>query len=144
VGRSFGDLELPVVDAVPDVTSDPSSVNFVSVDLSSAELLHQRLRIHRSFLASEVARLKKESALDRVGVADDKLLVGWLVSLRGFRLPITVFLVVCSGLLRVHNLFLHDSFLLWFQRSNRGERRLCRLETRLTRGNFWRTSSEVR
>jgi hypothetical protein len=65
-GRSFGDLELPVVDAVPDVASDPSSVNFVTVDLPSAELLHQGLRIHRSFLLGEVAELFQESALDRV------------------------------------------------------------------------------
>ncbi len=90
-GRSFRDLELAIVDAVTNVASDPSGIDFVPVDLSSAELLHQRLRVHRSFLAGEVAEFQQKTSFYSVGVADGVLLVGWLGSFREL-LSVAVFL----------------------------------------------------
>jgi hypothetical protein len=50
VGRSFRDLELPVVDAVANVPSNASGIDFVSIDLSTCELRDEHRGIHRALL----------------------------------------------------------------------------------------------
>ena len=63
--RSLGVLELPVVDAVADVSVDTSGIDLVSVDLATSELRDEHRRVHGALLAGEVAELLQESALDR-------------------------------------------------------------------------------
>jgi hypothetical protein len=64
-GRSFRNLELPVVDAVADVAMDTGRVDFVSVDVPPRELRDERSRIDRALLAGEIAKLLKGNRASR-------------------------------------------------------------------------------
>lgn len=57
VDRSFRDLELPVVDEVPNVAMDTRCVDLVPVDLAASKFRDQHRGIHRAFFPGEIAKL---------------------------------------------------------------------------------------